>query len=159
MERRTRVLETGGGPWRAVEAWRGASGHALAYFLPLAKPDDSGDPVVVEDDDADRRAALEPGRTLEELSGEVLAELRESGTGLTGTERRFRAPDGRLWLAQSVGPVWAEGGVAAGLTGVLFTSLEGKPERGRGDGEHVGEAGDDELARWWRDALDREGEG
>lgn len=133
-----------------MEAWRSSRDTVLVYFLPLEAGD--GDPT--EDDRLDRRAALAPGRRLEELDPAVLEELLEAGTPLTETERRFRAPDGRPWLAQSVGPVWAEGGVAGGLTGVLFSSLEGDVRRERGPGEHVGSASEDRLATWWRSAVE-----
>lgn len=147
MERHSRELEIEDRRWRAVEAWRGASGHALVYFLPLADGEEVGE------DRVDRRASLPPGSSLEELTAAELRELWDRGTGLTETERRFRAPDGRLWLAQSQGPVWAEGGVAGGLTGVTFTSLEGERERRTGDGDHAGRASGEDLAGWWRGAA------
>lgn len=158
MTRTTREMEAGGRRWRAVEAWRGPAGWSLVYFLPRGDGAEAGDGVV-SDDGADRRAALGPGRTLSELDPDDLRELWEAGTGLTGTERRFRAPDGRWWLAQSVGPVWAEDGVAGGLTGVLFTRLEGPQRRVEGDGEHVGDAAAEELAGWWRAAVGESGAG
>jgi len=153
MERQTRELEIGDRRWRAVEAWRGSSGHALVYFLPLA------DGVEAGDDRLDRRASLPSGSSLDDVTPEELRELWDRGTGLTETERRFRAPDGRLWLAQSQGPVWAEGGVASGLTGVRFTSLEGERERLSGDGEHAGRASPEELTGWWRGAASSDEEG
>lgn len=121
----------------------------LVHFLPL----DGEDGAPADDDRIDRRAGLERGRRLADLEPDELDELLASGTPLTDTERRFRAPDGRPWLAQSVGPVWAEGGVAAGMTGVLFSSLAGEVRRVRGPGDHVGRASDGELAGWWRDAA------
>lgn len=155
MERERRQFEAGGRRWRAVEAWRSSKGSSLVYFLPLARGSDR----PAGDDRLDRRAGLEPGRRLAELPAAELERLLEDGTGLTGTERRFRAPDGRPWLAQSVGPVWAEGGVAEGLTGVLFTSLAGEVRRARGAGEHVGEADEERLADWWRTAVGGEADG
>ena len=147
MERATKSVESEEGRWRAVEAWRGRGGVGLVYFLAL-----EGD-AVAAGDDADRRASLAPGERLEDLEEGALGQRLERGTALTETERRFRGPDGDLWLAQSVGPVWAEGGVAGGLTGVVFTALEGEPRRLSGDGGHVGEMSDAELAAAWRAAA------
>lgn len=150
MERPSREFDAGGVRWRAVAAWRGRSGHGLLYFLPLEGGEAAGD------DRRDRRALLEPGRELPGLGPEELEELRERGTPLTGTERRFRAPDGRLWLVQSVGPVWADDGVAEGLTGLVFTSLEGEAERLTAGGGHAGRATASELAARWRRAASDE---
>lgn len=152
MERQRREFEARERRWRAVEAWRSSTGSVLVHLLPLA-PDSDG---PAGDDRLDRRAGLEPGRRLAELDDEELPGLLERGTPLTATERRFRAPDGRPWLAQSVGPVWAEGGVAEGLTGVLFSSLAGDVRRVRAAGGHVGEADAERLASWWHDALGEE---
>jgi hypothetical protein len=152
MTRGETVMETEGRRWRAVEAWRAESGLGLVYFLPL----DEG-AGVAEEDREDRRAALEPGETVEGLEGEALRERLGRATPLTGTERRFRAPDGRLWLAQSVGPVWADG-VASGLTGLLFTALEGPAGRAIVGGGHAGEMSDGELAERWRRAVEGSGE-
>lgn len=149
MERQRREFEAGERRWRALEAWRTSRDAVLVYFLPL----DAGDGEPADDDRLDRRAALAPGRRLEELDAAGLEELLASGTPLTETERRFRAPDGRPWLAQSVGPVWAEDGVAGGLTGVLFSSLAGDVRRERGPGEHVGRASRERLAGWWRSTV------
>ncbi len=149
MERQRREFEAEGRPWRAVEAWRSRRGTALVYFLPLAGPE--GEPA--EDDRLDRRAGLEAGRRLGELEDGELEDLLGSGTPLTGTERRFRGPDDRPWLAQSVGPVWADEDVARGLTGVRFTALAGGERRVRGPGGHVGRASDERLAAWWREAT------
>lgn len=152
MSRGERVLEAEGRRWRAMEAWRAESGPGLVYFLPL----DEG-AEVEEGDREDRRAALEPGETVQGLEEEALRERLGRATALTGTERRFRAPDGRLWLAQSVGPVWADA-VASGLTGVLFTALEGPAERASAAGGHAGEMSDGELAERWRRAVEGPGE-
>lgn len=123
----------------AREAWRGASGHGLLYLR-------------VEDGsvEEDRRAVLEPGESLEAASEERLAELWRDAAPLTVTERRFRAPDGRWWLAQSVGPVWSEEGGAAGLSELLFTSLEGAAERFAVPDGHAGRLDQEELAAAWR---------
>lgn len=156
MERQRREFEGDERRWRAVEAWRSAEGSVLVHLLPLEGPE--GTPA--DDDRLDRRAGLERGRRLADLDGEELEELRASATPLTGTERRFRAPDGRPWLAQSVGPVWAEGDVASGLTGVLFSALAGEVRRVRGAGGHVGRASDERLVAWWRRAVEgQEGDG
>lgn len=146
MDRVTRIVEDDEGRWRAVEAWRGRGGVALLYFLRL----DDGE--VREDDGDDRRACLAADERLDGLTDGELRERLAAGTRLTGTERRFRAPDGAPWLAQSVGPVWAEGGVAEGLTGVVFTALEGPGRRLSGDGGHVGEMEEGDLLAGWRAA-------
>lgn len=153
MARGERVLEADGRSWRVVEAWRAESGPGLVYFLPL---EDDGE-VVGRDDREDRRAALEPEETVEGLSARELSERLSRATPLTVTERRFRAPDGRSWLAQSVGPVWSEG-TASGLTGLLFTALEGPAARFRAGGGHVGEMAEGELERRWRRAVDEVGD-
>ena len=152
MARTTRIVVSEEGRWRAVEAWRGRGGVGLLYFLALDGED------VAPADDADRRASLSPGERLEELGEDRLRGRLEEGTALTVTERRFRAPDGAVWLAQSVGPVWAGDGVAGGLTGIVFTALEDEPRRLSGDGGHVGDMADAELAAAWRAAAGDEAE-
>lgn len=143
-ERSTRVVEGEERRFRAGLAWRGErSGYALVYFVAL----DDGEPG---DDRRDRRAPLGGNRDLRGLSDAELTDLLSAGKPLTATERRFRAPDGRLWLAQSVGPVWADGEPAEGSTGLLFTSLEGPHERLRGPGGHAGELDEGDLADAWR---------
>lgn len=147
--RPARVVKAGAGSFRAVEAWRGeASGGGLCYFVAL----DEGE--AADDDRRDRRAALAPDQRLEELSDRELAGLLEAAAPLTNTERRFRAPDGRLWLAQNVGPVWADRDPARGTTGLLFTALEGARERLRAPDGHAGRADPGELERRWRQATD-----
>lgn len=120
---RPRRLEADGKSWAVCEAWRGESGWGVAYFLAL---DPGGTPA---DDRLDRRALLEPGTRPADLDDAGLGGLLESAAGLTSTERRIEDASGRPWLAQSRGPVWAEEGVAAGLTGLLFTALDGSGER------------------------------
>lgn len=147
MDRETREFTLDGQRWRAAVARRGSGGHGLVYFLPL----EDGRPA--EDDRRDRRCPLDPG---ERLSGLDVAELRDglrSGTGLTDTERRVRAPDDRLWLVQNRGPVWADDDVAEGTTGIVFTSLEGAAERLVVAGGHVGRLPDAELTALWRTAA------
>lgn len=151
-ERGERILEADGRSWRVVEAWRASDGPGLLYFLPLE------DGEVRAEDREDRRAALEPGETVEGLEAGTLGERLEAATALTETERRFRAPDGRPWLVQSVGPVWSDG-IASGLTGLLFTALEGPPARARTGGGHAGELSEAELARRWRRAVEDDDEG
>lgn len=158
VERATRTVEREGDAYLATEAWRGASHHGLCYFVKLEAPGGAPDP----DDTGDRRASLAPSERLDDLSERRLAGLLDGAVPLTVTERRFEAPDGRLWLAQNVGPVWAESGVAEGTTAVLFTSLQGPPIRVEAEGGHVGRAGTGELVAAWRRAReatepDREG--
>lgn len=148
MSRTSRTLEIGSERWRAVEAFRGRGGIGLLYFLPLE------DGEVRPDDGADRRASLPAGERLGGLEEDELRDRFGSGTRLTATERRFRSSDGALWLAQSVGPVWAEGGVAEGTTGVLFTALEGEERRFETEGGHVGEMSPSELESRWRAARE-----
>lgn len=153
MEREARELEAGGRRWRAVEAWRAEDGPGLLYFLPLGEDGEPGG-----DDREDRRAALEPDETVAGLDADALRKRLDGGVPLTVTERRFLAPDGRPWLAQSVGPVWADE-VASGLTGLLFTALEGPRERASSGGGHAGEMSAGDLERRWRRAVEGPEEG
>lgn len=143
-----RVVEADGEAWRASVLWRAADGSALCYFRP------AGDAASGRED---RRARLPAGRSLEEMDPEAVLELLEAAAPLTATERRFRAPDGREWLAQNVGPVWAEEDAAEGATGILFTSLDGSAERLESGGGHVGRMTEEALADAWRRAAGREG--
>lgn len=138
-QRPSRVVEADGAAWRLIEAWRGRAGQSLCYLLSLE------DGVAAGDDRRDRRAVLEAAERLSDLPQERLAGLVEESVPLTDTERRFADPDGRIWLAQNVGPVWAEGDVASGLTGVLFTSLEGPMERWSRASGHLRKLSDPEL--------------
>lgn len=150
-ERTTRELRVEAGPdapggtraYRVIEAWRGDSGHGLCYFLALPAGE-AGDPDAA-DDRHDRRAVLAPDEELADADEDRLRELHERARPLTDTERRFSGPDGKWWLAQNTGPVWAEAGVAEGATGILFTSLEGTLERGRVPGGHVANLTGSEL--------------
>ena len=140
--REGRRLVVDGSAFDAFDAWSGSGGLVLCYFVAL-----DGE-VIASTDRDDRRAALEPDEELADLSEERLAELLVAGVPLTGTERRFETPDGGCWLAQNIGPVWAEG-VAAGLTGVLFTDLAGSAERRRVAGGPIAAmSGDDLLGLW-----------
>lgn len=138
--------------YRAIEAWRGTSGHGLCYFLCLAEdgspPAESGDGAAEGppgDSRYDRRAVLAPDERLADLGEDRLRALFESARPLTVTERRFTAPDGRPWLVQNTGPVWADAGVAEGATGLLFTSLAGPRERARIAGGHVERLSEHEI--------------
>jgi hypothetical protein len=84
---------------------------------------------AMADDRQDRRATLEPGEELQALDDHRLDALFETATALTETERRILDAAGAPWLAQASGPVWAEGGAAAGLAGVVFTRLQGPFQR------------------------------
>lgn len=142
-----REVRTGGVAYRALEAWRGAGGHVLCYFLALE------DGAPAGDDRRDRRAALEPGERLTELpEGEARARA-EGARPLTDTERRFHDAVGTTWLAQNVGPVWAESGAAEGATGILFTSLGGPWRRAEAAGPHLGSVEEDDLRERLRAGL------
>lgn len=145
--RTARRLTVAGRTWRVVEAWRGSSGWGLAYFVALDAEDPSSD------DRLDRRAVLEPEEDLAALDEADLAGRVEGGAGLTSTERRIVDDDGRPWLVQSRGPVWAEGEVAAGLTSLLFTALDGPAERVPAEGGHAGRTDPAVLRERLREAL------
>ena len=100
-----------GVPWTLFDAGRTASGLGLGYFV----RDDLGG--------GDRRAALAPEIRVAELDDEVFQRLWETGRPLTATERRLVDGNGAAWLAQSVGPAWADGGTAAGAVGVRLRCL------------------------------------
>ena len=92
--------------WTLHDAGRAPSGLGLGYF------------VCDDAEVADRRTALPAGVDVRGLDDEAFRALWEAGRELTCTERRIVDPHGLVWLAQSVGPVWAEGGTAAGTLGV-----------------------------------------
>jgi hypothetical protein len=138
-------LEVEGRPYRATAAWRGPeTGYGVLYFYPSDG---------AEGDRGDRRALLTPEVNLRTLGASSLLPLYDVGRPLTETERRFAAADGRQWLAQSRGPVWAGRSGAEGGFGILFTSLEGEPESLRAAGGHVGEMSEEELSALWRGAA------
>ncbi|MYA33614.1 MAG: hypothetical protein F4164_00050 [Gemmatimonadales bacterium] len=95
-----------GAAWTLYDAARAPSGLGLGYFF-------CDDPDV-----ADRRAALPAGLAVSDLDEEAFRALWETGRPLTSTERRVVDGSGAIWLAQGTGPVWAEGGSAAGTIGV-----------------------------------------
>ena len=113
----------------------------MCYFLPV----ENREPIA--EDSMDRRASLRPEDDLAELSTSRLQELLSEAAPLTETERRRRDDRGRAWLIQNSGPVWAEGGVAAGLTGVVLTRLEGGFRRLELPGGHVGKISEGEVGR------------
>lgn len=145
-DRVSRALDMDGQDWLAVEALRSRSGHLLVYFLPI----DGGEPTA--DDRRDRRGQLEPGERLDSADAARLEAVWAGATGLTETERRFVDTEGVPWLAQNWGPVWADEGVAGGLTGLVFTRLEGSYDRRRAPGGHVAALTPDALRRAVEDA-------
>lgn len=140
-DRFEREFEVEGRIYRATAAWRGPeTGYGILYFFPSD---------VAESDRGDRRALLTPEANLRDLPESSLVTLYDAGRPLTETERRFAPADGRQWLAQSRGPVWAGRSGAEGGSEILFTSLEGEPESLRAAGGHVGEVSDEELSALW----------
>lgn len=145
-ERFEREFEVAGRRHRATAAWRGPeTGYGVLYVFSRDEAQDG--PVGA--DRGDRRALLTPEVDLETLTESGLLALYETGRPLTETERRFAAADGRQWLAQSQGPVWAGRAGAEGGTGVLFTSLEGEAVSLQAPGGHVGEMTEQELVALW----------
>lgn len=142
-----REIRTAHGRWRASEAWRGRSGWGVLYLVAL----DSAGPAA--DDRRDRRVLLEPGSEIDSLADAELVSRSTDGAGLTSTERRITGPEGRTWLVQSRGPVWAGEGVAAGLTGLLFTALDGPSARVEVEDGHAGALEDEVLCARLREAL------
>jgi hypothetical protein len=137
-----RELEVSGSLFRVVAVWRGEeSGYGILYFF-KARADDGS---------TDRRALLMPDTEPDRLDDSRLMELFEGGRALTDTEKRFTAPDGRQWLAQNRGPVWA-GRAAEGHSGIRFTSLEGERETIIAAAGHLGEMPTAELEARWREA-------
>lgn len=97
--------------WTLYDAGRGLSGLGLGYFV----CDDAGVP--------DRRTALPADLDLSSLDEGAFRALWEAGRRLTSTERRVVDANGAIWLAQSVGPVWAAGASAAGIVGVRLRCI------------------------------------
>lgn len=103
-----------GASWTLYEAARAPSGLGLGYFV-------CGDPEV-----ADRRTALPAGHALSDLDEEAFRALWGAGRTLTRTERRVVDGGGAIWLAQSMGPVWAEGGSAADTVGLRLRCISAR---------------------------------
>ena len=148
--RAARRLEVAGTVYEAFAAWTSAGGLTLCYFMAL------GDESAGTVDRNDRRAVLEPAGDLAELSEGRLLELLAAAVPLTETERRFETPGDGSWLAQNVGPVWAEG-VAAGLTGILFSDLAGSAERRQVAGGPIADLSEAELIELWTDSQEAPG--
>jgi hypothetical protein len=147
-----RRLTVDGSAYEVFDAWSSLGGLVLCYFAV------SDGEAVEMTDRGDRRAALEPDEKLADLSEDRLVELLAKGAPLTATERRFETPDEGCWLAQNIGPVWAEG-VAAGLTGILFTDLAGSAGRRQVAGGPIAAmSGDDLLGLWAEPQRDSEPE-
>jgi len=140
-------IELPDGRYRASLAWRGPETRfGVVYFYPLDG---------ASSDRRDRRALIEPRPGDPDPGPEELLALYDVGRPLTDTERRFQAEDGRQWLAQNRGPVWAGGSGAESGTGIVFTSLEGAMARLQVRGGHVGELSEEELLTLWREATER----
>ena len=106
-----RSVAVDGVPWTLYDAGRTPSGLGLGYF-------------VCDDAEAeDRRAALPADIDLASLDEGALHALWVAGRGLTSTERRIVDGDGAIWLAQSVGPVWARREGAAGTVGIRLRCI------------------------------------
>ena len=119
-----REIVIGGETYRACVAWRGReTDYGLLYFHPVTE---------AAGDREDRRALLAPSEGSRELTDTRLRELFEAARPLTVTERRFTAGDGRQWLVQNRGPVWAERSAAEGH------QVEGQEPLRHGAREHVG---------------------
>lgn len=103
-----------GASWTLYEAARAPSGLGLGYFV-------CDDPEV-----ADRRTALPAGLALSDLDDESFRALWGAGRPLTRTERRLVDGGGAIWLAQSMGPVWAEGGSAADTVGLRLRCISAR---------------------------------
>lgn len=141
--RATALLEFDGQETEILEAWRTSRGTKLVLVFP-----------------GPRRILVAEDRELTRMEVEELRIALEGASGLTATEACFDAPDGRRWLAQAVGPVWAGSEGAEGLAGTLFTSIDGPFERfesrgsplrpDRGSGVPV----DADLAEIWRTGRD-----
>jgi hypothetical protein len=103
-------IEISGGRWVLFDAGRSPSGLGLGYFAERTRSGWAGS-------ETDRRVVLEPGEEVASLDEGRIRELWESGTPLTTTERRFVDDEGDLWLAQGVGPAWADRGTAEAAVG------------------------------------------
>ena len=100
-----------GAAWTLYDGARAPSGLGLGYF-------------VCDDPEAgDRRVTLAAASAVPDLDDEAFRALWEAGRPLTPTERRFVDAGGAIWLAQGTGPVWAEGGSAAGTVGLRLRCI------------------------------------
>ncbi|WP_420634616.1 hypothetical protein [Candidatus Palauibacter sp.] len=122
-----------GSPWTLFDAGRAPSGLGLGYFV-------RGDPGG-----GDRRTELAPEVDVERLDDDGFRHLWEAGRSLTPTERRVVDDEGAVWLAQSVGPVWAEGGAAAGAVGVRLRCLSAERAVVESNGVILADMSDDGL--------------
>ncbi len=129
--RRSGTIE--GASWTVYEAARARSGLGLGYFV-------CDDPEV-----ADRRTALPAGLALSDLDDEAFHALWEAGRPLTPTERRVVDGNGAIWLAQSMGPVWAEGGRAADAVGLRLCCISAHRPVVELNGATLSEMSDAEL--------------
>ena len=122
-----------GASWTLYEAARAPSGLGLGYFV-------CDDPEV-----ADRRTALPAGLALAGLDDEAFRAWWEAGRPLTRTERRVVDSGGAIWLAQSTGPVWAEGGSAADTVGLRLRCISAHRPVVESSGATLSEMSDAEL--------------
>lgn len=146
-ERERRNEGAGDAERELVVAWRTSRGTRLVLAFP-----------------GPSRFALGPGSGLDALDAAELKAHLEVATGLTDTEATFRAPDGRRWLAQATGPVWAASEGAEGLLTTRFTSLDGAYESLQSPGSPLrpdrpdGVSLDDALTELWLVAREERGE-
>lgn len=128
-----------GTAWTLYDLGRAASGLGLGYFV----RDDLGA--------GDRRAALAPGVRVGELDDEAFRRLWETARPLTPTERRLVDDGGAVWLAQGVGPVWADGGAAVGSVGIRLRCISTERPVVELNGAILAETPDAELVAHARD--------
>ncbi len=122
-----------GASWTVYEAARAPSGLGLGYFV-------CDDPEV-----ADRRTALPAGLAVADLDDEAFRALWEAGRPLTPTERRVVDGNGAVWLARSMGPVWAGGGSAADTVGLRVCCISAHRPVVELNGAALSEMSDAEL--------------
>jgi len=122
-----------GAAWTLYDAARAPSGLGLGYFV-------CDDPKM-----ADRRTTLPAGLAVADLDDEAFRALWEAGRPLTPTERRVVDGSGAIWLAQSMGPVWAEGGSAADTVGVRLCCISAHRPAVELNGATLSEMSDAEL--------------
>lgn len=129
-----------------VEAWRTSRGSTLVLAFP-----------------GPRRILVSASQEVAGMDADALGTALDGSAGLTATEACFEAPDGRRWLAQSVGPAWSGSDGGEGVSATLFTSIDGPFERFLSKGsplrpdrssDHPVEP---ELAEIWRTGHERDG--